>query len=214
MNKLLVVLCFYLTSCVTLRGFEGPPANSSEQAKATVKIEKRCLSMNGGLYGSRGSGVAVSPTHILTAYHVTECDGIVVLTATTSGGEELDVMVDKGFPESDIARLIIIDKHKLSHYVTTVAPRPRVDSVICSESAVPGWNRKCGWVEKLTDREDGDVRHSAVVEPGNSGSGVYDEDGNLVGIMTMLYWCPNLPDRQVCGGLFSSIWKHRELMYP
>jgi S1-C subfamily serine protease len=163
------------------------------QADAAVEITVRC----GRLGAGKGSGVVIAPNRVLTASHVIDwCeDGEIKVT---HGGGDVGAIVLLADPDSDLASLSV---PTVQAGPIRFGPKPEVDSTICLVTRYPYINRSCGMVRGYSD-PPGDVKHGATTERGNSGSGVYDEQGRLVGIVTHLMTCTN---GQLCGGKFASL---------
>ena len=101
---------------------------------------------------------------------------------------EIDVLD----PPFNPPRLTIGDAQKLVTRTATVEPG---DSV-CSAVANPERRVQCG--EVVEPLEHGAAFHDTGISvPGNSGSGVFDVDGNLVGIVTHMY-LPHLGSGRRC----------------
>lgn len=149
-----------------------------------------------------GSGVLIGPDRLLTAAHVVACDGtdpMLILVelhgASTMAGVEV---MSTG---ADIARLQTIDK--LESHAVLIGPRPAIGEMVCVAAGAPlGRTRRCGPVERFDADASGDIVHAVVTEPGNSGAGVYDADGRLVGILSHYRTCVN---GQFCGGKATSV---------
>ena len=127
-----------------------------------------------------GSGVVIAPDYVLTAAHVVDCeDGLMVVATETYDG--LATVVTRN-SERDLAKLYVPGIRGPS---VEIGPAPSPGDTVCLSPAYPRRDRKCG--EVYFERGDGPnnrIRFSAKVEPGNSGSGLYDSDGRLVGIVT------------------------------
>lgn len=146
-----------------------------------------------------GSGVLVADRLVLTAAHVVACEGTVSIQVTVMAtGQELTATAETIDTNSDIARLTLSEP--VAATPMTYGPRPELDDRVCLVSAVPEYTRRCGNVQSFREGK-GDVWHDAITQPGNSGGGVYDSRGRLVGIVTHYYTCRN---GQFCGGAFSS----------
>jgi serine protease Do len=191
----LVALCF---SC----GGRQSPGRVRNQA--TVAVAIFC---NGNDIGS-GSGVVVSPHHVLTAAHVTLVCKDSQFEIEIADGTRFAATVDKSWPEIDIARLKVEETLKQTP-ITRIGGALEEEDVICFHSGSPSRDIRCGQVENVEPFGLGNVRHSAIVEPGNSGSPVFDRQGRLVGIITHYRKCNN---GQICGGRFSSIWNRKFVM--
>ncbi len=148
-----------------------------------------------------GSGVLIGPDRMLTAAHVVTCDQgeplliqVELHGATTIAGVEV---VSNG---ADIARLQTADA--LEFHAVLIGPRPEVGATICVAAGAPqGLTRRCGPVERF-ETAPGDIVHAVVTEPGNSGAGVYDDSGRLIGILSHYRTCVN---GQLCGGKATSL---------
>lgn len=150
-----------------------------------------------------GSAVVLGPDRLLTAAHVVACEG--------HGGAPLLVLVDIGATSttaiveltssgSDLARLVTADR--MEYHALLIGPRPEVGDLLCVAAGAPaGRTRRCGPVEGF-EPEPGDIVHAVVTEPGNSGAGVYDARGRLVGILSHYRMCVN---GQLCGGKATSL---------
>jgi len=215
MPSLALSLVFLLlNSCISVWSL-GKSATPSRQASATIKVINTCMDCDGKFSVSGGSGTSLSSSFALTAQHVIDCpSGVQAVVIERADGQQLLAEVDVEAVKSDIARIRLVEG-EFKTWIKRIADVPSVDDKICFESALPGRNRRCGWVQAVTNRRNGDIRHSAVTEPGNSGGGAYNEDGELIGVVTRAYACNdifNLYTERVCGGLVSSIWKHRHFL--
>ncbi len=150
----------------------------------------------------RGSAVQISATQYLTAFHVVddaECDYFI----TDDEGNKSQVRVENVWAQYDVARLQIPGDSPMHYnHKVRVGKVPAAGKRICVVSAIPSPTRRCGEVQLYKSKLPGNINHSAIVEPGNSGSGVYDDAGRLVGITTHLLRCVN---GQICGGKFTSL---------
>ena len=184
-----------------------------EQDAAAVKISVGCKSPLGAEWGQIGSGVVIGPHHVLTAMHVLVCEGGETISATVIQGEtKLEAKVEAVAPGADIARLEFEGTVSMRRY-----PRvgtPRAAGWVCLSAAHPKVERKCG----RTSTVSGAIRHSAIVVPGNSGSGLYDDRGYLVGIAVRWVGCradswPDDKPSEPCGGISASLGARRWLMH-
>jgi S1-C subfamily serine protease len=167
-----------------------------EEHAASVRIVAVCA--NGMGYGS---GVILTPHTVLTAHHVVDGDGCVFIAYVPGDADTGYLMaVNHVFKDRDVAELFTVSP--LPYTPIEFGPTPQPGETACVVSAFPGWLRRCGDVQYFRDAPPGDVAIDVVVEPGNSGSGVYDARGRLVGITTHLRSCRN---GQWCGGKFSSL---------
>lgn len=184
-----------------------------EQDAAAVKITVGCKSELGATWGQIGSGVIIGPHHVLTAMHVLVCDGGETTSATViSGSVELPAKVEAVAPGADVARLEFEGTVSLRRYPRVGAPRSA--GWVCLSAAHPKVERKCG----RTSTVSGAIAHSAIVVPGNSGSGLYDDRGYLVGIVVRWVGCradswPDDKPSEPCGGISASLGARRWLTH-
>lgn len=138
--------------------------------------------------GVRATGVAISERHVLTAAHNVSCPIIPSIHAVLSTGRavrmvvtEDDTMFHSGSgPETDLARLEILTADTLDLDI----PPPKLANTKTFGPydrwcAVTLHGRACG-----TINSDSETMFSAVTRVGDSGAPVYDESGNLVGLVT------------------------------
>lgn len=170
--------------------------SSEDQFQALVKIETVCM---GNHFG--GSGVMVSDSEVVTAAHVVTCEmgaGItmppesIIVWVTDADGvtAEVDALV----PGADVARLHM--KVAKPEYFTGVrigAP-PKIGDKVCEVSGIPRPTYRCG---EAQPSEPGYIKLGFMVENGNSGSGLYNDHGELIGIVTNLLYCQH---GQICAG--------------
>lgn len=222
---MVVVACLatYLLGCARR---VGPVRTPDQQAAAAVEVRVVCArsevdvtdgSVTASFVPHKGSGVVVSSTEVLTAAHVAACHdprrgadafvaGVVKFADGTSRAAEL-LSYDN---ERDIARLNVTGPP------LRVAPigyaRPTKWAHACVVSAVPERARRCGQVNEIADR----WREQAIIDghmltevyAGNSGSGVYDARGRLIGLATNGRSCVRDPSKS-CGGGFTTTWRVR-----
>lgn len=184
------------------------------QWTSAVQIHAECIDPFTGrsdLY-MRGSGVVVSSTQILTAWHVVSTTPpICRLRASTTEGDTYALTVDMAAPEADVVRMTIDGTFKNAS-TPKLGPKPAVGTTVCVLGAIPSRQRRCGEAQWTFDvPPPGDIEHTAITEPGNSGGGLYDSRGRLVGIVTHLQFCRN---GQICGGRATSLAGPRSWLIP
>ncbi len=177
--------------------------------ESTVLITTTCFAPQ-GMYGAYGSGVIVGSHTILTAAHVVQdppgarCMRI----ARMANGSEYLVVPHKAIPGFDLASLTSVEPF-LPTYPIVYGPPPAFGERVCSMTAFPRYLWRCGEVQQHK-KPPGDLAHTITTEGGNSGSGVYDMRGALVGIITHRWTCDN---GQHCGGMLATLEGHvAELM--
>jgi S1-C subfamily serine protease len=180
-----------------------------------VEIEAMCIqgtTTEGALVGWHGSGVIVSSTRVLTANHVVATRGMMcVFQVTSYDGAERLAMPAVVLPDFDLASLKLIENEK--PFVPSPVGYGRVPDVgdtVCAATGNPWRGHKCAEVQPHGNLP-GDIQMLIIVEPGNSGSGLYNTDGELVGIVTHRFSCGQ--SNQTCGGKAASLEGHiAELM--
>jgi S1-C subfamily serine protease len=142
-----------------------------------------------------GSGVIVGTGEIWTAGHVLDCPVVPELTVTLmKDGSVLPgvtAMVHETLDFGVLVAGVVADPIEM-------APMPEAGGVVCILPALPRRVHQCGEVQLTSTREGGDnnLVWNGVVFFGNSGSGIYDLQGRLVGITTQMI---PLPSGQVVG---------------
>lgn len=141
-----------------------------------------------------GTGVMVSGWHVLTALHVIECPSSVVIDVV-SGERRWRFTTEKEWRDADVARIQMDGagefNRKVNPPVLRLARLPMYEPVYM-QAALPVWKEIAG---ESTGYSYGGVTYGAgslrkefsyeiISQPGNSGSGVYDRMGQLVGIHT------------------------------
>jgi len=138
-----------------------------------------------------GSGVIVSDDTIMTAAHVVDCEGVILVR--TGLEQESIATVTKINKERDIA---VLNAPGVTGPTLTFGPKPLPGDKLCVSPGWPNRNRNCGEVYYEEGGPGHGIRFSAIVQPGNSGAGVYNTHDQLVGILTILTVCGN---SQYCG---------------
>ncbi len=191
-------------SCAHASKLDG--RDVEQRFEQAVQITANCLTSSGEATGWYGSGVIVNPTTILTAAHVaTEGDVFCVFEAEMQHGKTYAMHVGVLLPEYDLASMHTAEGERFDPTFPIVfGPVPRLGERICAATAFPRRLTRCGDAQTQTD-PPGNLIHTAIVEPGNSGSGVYDDRGRLIGIVTHLWYCSN---KQYCGGRVATLEGH------
>lgn len=190
--------------------------NVDSQKAAAIHVVVHCTKMELGEV-AWGSGVAVTKFEVLTAAHVVDCigprgpkgepgkslgevDGILGIQPDGIGRPMKVVSV---FAGTDVARLRFADDGEFYDIAPARIAGVAVGQRVCIVTAAPNRDRRCGEVEDvIRKRAAHDIAISTPVEPGNSGAGVYDQQGRLVGIVTQRR---ALENGQSVGGLMSGL---------
>lgn len=200
---LLALLFVALGSCFGCASLMRPQAFTrtvDAQGDATLALVVHCTAMPAGM-SITGSGVAISKTEALTAAHVVACQipdpqdpthehmlslgALDSILAFQPDGIGRPMKVALAAPNTDVARLAFVDDGEFYGIKKTTIAAVRVGTRVCIMPASPHRDRRCGEVEfTFLNRRIQQLAISTPVEPGNSGSAVYDARGRLVGIVT------------------------------
>lgn len=173
-----LVIAMIASGCIHLPAMEPQPRGYLARERAAVAITVECA------WGAprTASGVAISERHILTAAHVTECPTIPTIRVWFFDADgEVDrqsrfAVVEREDLDSDVALIEVFAQNNIGRgYVPPTLSREV--EVGCAVLAFPKREVKCG---EFLSQSTLDVS----TRSGNSGSGVYDQDGALVGIVS------------------------------
>lgn len=159
-------------------------AHVFESYERVVLIQATCLQPDMQVVAGFGTGVIVGPDRILTAAHMTMPGMMCAFEITAQDGKPRMVKPKVVLEDVDLASMVIASGEPFNVTSVLYGTKPLLGTTVCSTSAWPSLTRKCGEVLPYTKAKGGDLRMFIVVEPGNSGSGLYDEDGRLIGIVT------------------------------
>lgn len=181
-------------------------ATVMQEYEASVEITATCIKPDMSMVIWYGTGVAIDSDHVITAGHVANDLGMMCsFQVETWRGEtrfmfvkHLDTANDLALLELSLGEKPLVDEH------VRFGVKPRIGDIVCAATSHPMHMRKCGEVQPYSDTP-GDIHFGVVVEPGNSGSGLYNEDGELVGIVVMLRSGTN---GQWISGLATSLESH------
>jgi serine protease Do len=124
-----------------------------------------------------GSGVNLGNGYALTALHVVVgCSAYVVTESISERASTGELDLAHRF---DVARIKLEDTVP-SRPVTIARVVP--GQTVCAMVAHPLLLVRCGHVRSVAEGRGG-IEHSVPVDKGNSGGGLYDTSGNLVGII-------------------------------
>ncbi len=199
-------LAFVLLMCCSCAA--RPHTRSiGEEHHAALEIVGACPGEVMGLPAlvttTRGSAVIVSSSQVLTAFHVVD-DPACMYSVEYPDASRVAMRVEAVWQPLDVARLTTLTGTFKEPPILGIGVAPLPGDTVCIVSAIPHYARSCGEVQWYGGPIDkaGNLRHDALTQPGNSGAGVYDRRGLLVGILTHYGRCVN---GQFCGGRATSI---------
>jgi hypothetical protein len=213
---LAMVVASTCSSCASAPPLSAIGRTRPQMHWASVTLRVKCP-LSGMSYGS---GV-VYGKKVITAGHVASCrerlsPTIEVSPEPGSWYAARDVitlghydMTTGIFLGSDIASMTVDGLDTWNPPVAIVA-QPKIGDTVCAATGmVPAPALRCGTVQPSVANDD-IIDVDIHVEPGNSGAGVYNSNGNLVGIVVRFTTCfgGSLP----CDGRATEIWRYRDLL--
>ncbi len=208
-----ISVCAFLSGC-TRAAPVAPHTVMMTPAKAydrAVRIERVCFTGDAFakvpdimVDGGFGSGVVLETGVVLTAYHVIKCLPHSVALIHVVGPDEIKLWATVAAVDAahDIVRLSV--PGVTGDRIELATPMP--GEAVCVASAFPERGFACGLVwatGPMQTRSNGEVNiwHTARTIPGNSGAGLYNRRGQLVGLATNGY----KPEAHGTGGLATSL---------
>lgn len=157
--KLIALGMALLMGCTTV-----PTNHYSAMRASTVKL------VSGD---ATGTGVVVDENCIVTAFHVVSEGKI---SAHTAGGTTYDAKIRASNPDADVA-VVCAEKALDAPAAKIAAKAPQIYAQLCTMGFPlnTDYYLTCGLFE-------GGDRYSAPTAPGNSGGGVWNDAGEIVGL--------------------------------
>lgn len=200
---LVITLASACTACImsSTPAAAGPkhPAHDLAMAEFERLVNIEVICADGTAQG--GSGVRVGGTAVLTAAHVIICEDsapTMILAQTLDANGAADghyIATLEGMDIADIARLDVILLPEMPPVAIAAA---RVGERACAVFSLPEPGRRCGEVWPGGNTGAAGLHVDFVAEHGNSGSGVWDESGHLIGLLDTLRMCSGTNTAQVC----------------
>ncbi|MEK7180501.1 MAG: trypsin-like peptidase domain-containing protein [Patescibacteria group bacterium] len=147
---------------------------------STVRIMIQCADGSGGW----GSGVAVSPRHVLTARHVIDaCEGEpwVITASLYDRKASAEMVVERISDTTDAARLVVVGlEEPFRYWADAAATDARAGDLVCASAFDPDFFIfQCGYV---TGAYDSIVFLGFRIVGGNSGGPIF-RNGQLVALV-------------------------------
>ena len=175
--------------------------NLIRHQNATVRIIVTCKTEE-GTSDWFGSGVVISNRRVLTAGHLAKaCEGAEFTAVDGETAYPLSVL--KLDVENDLSIMINTGPTKFNKPSINWGPEPKRMSNIYIVTGAPREDVRMGLLNHWNLKQGPNMKNSLIIEPGNSGSGIYDDLGRLIGICTHTTFCGN---GQFCGGRATSLW--------
>ena len=174
-----------LCACSGFPHVPPEPRSPTEASLASVSLETDCWEAGDSAVHEAltGTGVILSRHFVLTAEHVVRCPYLVRTTATLQNGDHDilavqfdDVMFGSG---KDLAKLISMTQIGLE--IDVPPPSLVIGELEGSVCAITPHGEVCG---QVTNSNPDVIEFSGVTRLGDSGAGVYDTAGRLVGVVT------------------------------
>jgi S1-C subfamily serine protease len=164
-------------TCASCVAHVPRPVFRHEPSPAGILVEVECPS--GSVW--RGSAVAIGPRLVTTAAHVIPCGRAALVLLTLGDGRKVPAYVSVTLEREDLAVLlptVDVTEHRLR--LAPARPGPA-----CFVAAAPARGIHCGRIARVY--AGGVIVHTATTAHGNSGAGLFDSSGALVGIVTAKY---------------------------
>lgn len=186
--------CAAVTAAVNRSKYVDEP--TYVEYESSVRILVSCA--DGGTV--IGSGTTVSADTVLTAKHVVEgCDdsgGAILMRVVTQDDEEHTMLLDRKMDGQDVATMIAMEDAPFTVFPKVATTLPLIGETVCwvGGDGDPDMNdlRKCAeWTGYQYKLKIGDMYFLAgKPAPGNSGSGVFNSRGELLGVLNVGDWDP------------------------
>lgn len=194
-TAILIALLVTCSACAPRPTVIAHPRSALAQFDAATLIEKRCVLFEenaGKIFDhATGTGIVVDATHVLTAAHVVSCTDdkkpeprATPVVRIEHKGLVYYARIARVDTANDTALLVLNQDTLIGDDVQLGTPK--VGDAVCASVFVPKREQKCGVITGITARE---ISTTLAVRPGNSGAGLYNQRGELVGVVRAVLWC-------------------------
>lgn len=203
-----IALGALMIGCCSCQSVAAPVANHytvEDQHTQTVAITELCVDPDSRLHIFLASGIRYTNTLVLTAAHVVEPpkDFTCMWSGSLMGADAQMLAPGMIDHDRDLGILQTITGRFEGDADPPIATAlPVLGDTVCEVAASPYHVRRCGEVGLGHDELPHSLDTTMIVEPGNSGSPVYNNRGELVGIVSAMWQCGN---GQICGSLTSEV---------
>ncbi len=199
MRRWIPLALLVMSACEACAAAPVPRLNYSTNVEyvtheSSVRILMYCLDGSGTI----GSGTAVSSDVIITARHVVNgcgAAGVAKAVAITLDGIEHQMITSRVSDTVDVATMVSLEVSPFKVWARLAWHMPGLGDQVCWVSG-DGMEqnrgyKKCGYYGgPRIGADDGYDIVSGKPAPGNSGSGVFNSRGELVGVLVVGRWFP------------------------